>query len=93
MLTKAQPVEEMVCNLEFEFLLSICACILSHIKPFATPWTLAHQVPLSMGFFQARILEWVAISFSKDLPDPGINLTDPDLQDCWHVNKTAYVTC
>ena len=22
--------------------------------------------------FQARILEWVAISFSRDLPDPGI---------------------
>ena len=30
-----------------------------------TPWTVAHQVPLSMGFFQARILEWVAISFSR----------------------------
>ena len=26
------------------------------------------------GIFQARILEWVAISFSKDLPDPGIEL-------------------
>ena len=30
----------------------------------AAPWTVAHQAPLSMGFFQARILEWVAISFS-----------------------------
>ena len=26
------------------------------------PWTVAHQVPLSMGFFQARTLEWVANS-------------------------------
>ena len=25
-----------------------------------------------LGIFQARILEWVAISFSGDLPDPGI---------------------
>ena len=24
------------------------------------------------GIFQARILEWVATSFSRDLPDPGI---------------------
>ena len=32
---------------------------------FATPWTVAHQASLSMGFFQARILEWVAISFSN----------------------------
>ena len=30
----------------------------------ATPWTIAHQIPLS-GISQARILEWVAISFSK----------------------------
>ena len=29
-----------------------------------TPWTVACQAPLSMGF-QARILEWVAISFSR----------------------------
>ena len=29
------------------------------------PWTVACQAPLSMGFLQARILEWVAISFSK----------------------------
>ena len=26
------------------------------------------------GIFQARILEWVAISFSRDLPVPGIEL-------------------
>ena len=26
------------------------------------------------GIFQARILEWVAIPFSRDLPDPGIVL-------------------
>ena len=24
------------------------------------------------GIFQARILEWVVISFSRDLPNPGI---------------------
>ena len=24
------------------------------------------------GILQARLLEWVAISFSRDLPDPGI---------------------
>ena len=30
----------------------------------ATPRAVACQAPLSMGFLQARILEWVAISFS-----------------------------
>ena len=24
------------------------------------------------GILQARVLEWVAVSFSSDLPDPGI---------------------
>ena len=30
-----------------------------------TPWTVAHQVPLAHGIFQARILECLAISYSK----------------------------
>ena len=29
-----------------------------------TPWTITYQVSLSMGILQARILEWVATSFS-----------------------------
>ena len=32
------------------------------------------------GILQARILAWVAISFSKDLPDPGIEGRSPALQ-------------
>ena len=33
-----------------------------------------------MGILEARILEWVAISFSRDLPDPGIEPRSPALQ-------------
>ena len=44
---------------------------LSRVQLFATPWTVARQAPLSM----ARILEWVTISSSRDLPDPGIKPT------------------
>ena len=32
------------------------------------------------GILQARILEWVAISFSRDLPDPGVKPRSPTLQ-------------
>ena len=39
---------------------------------FATPWTVAHQAPPPIGILQASILEWVAISFSRDLPNPGV---------------------
>ena len=31
------------------------------------------------GVLQARILEWGAISFSRDLPDPGIECSTPTL--------------
>ena len=37
---------------------------------FLTPWTVACQAPLSMGILQARILEWVAISFSRVSSQP-----------------------
>ena len=39
--------------------------LLSRVQPFATPWTVAYQAPPSMGFFQARVLEWGAIAFSR----------------------------
>jgi len=32
------------------------------------------------GIFQARVLEWVAISISRDLPNPGIEPRSPTLQ-------------
>ena len=32
------------------------------------------------GILQARILEWVAIPFSRDLPNPGIEPRSPALQ-------------
>ena len=43
---------------------------LGRVRLFATPWTVAHQAPLSMGIFQARILEWTAISSSRASSQP-----------------------
>ena len=42
----------------------------SRVWLFATPWTVAHQAPLSMGFFQARILELAAIPFPSGFSQP-----------------------
>ena len=38
---------------------------LSRVRLLAIPWTAAYQAPPSMGFFQARVLEWLAIAFSE----------------------------
>ena len=42
-----------------------CAYSLSRVQLFVTPWTIAHQAPLSMGILQARVLEWVAMPSSR----------------------------
>ena len=39
--------------------------MLSHGQLFVTPWTAARQALLVHEIFQARILEWVAISYSR----------------------------
>ena len=49
----------------------VCA-VLTHsvVSDSATPWSVAHQSPLSMGILQTRILEWVAMPSSRRLAQP-----------------------
>ena len=53
---------------------------LSHVRLFVTPWTVAHQAPLSMGF--SRQEYWSGLPFPSpgDLPNPGIERGSPALQ-------------
>ena len=44
--------------------------MLYRVQLFATPWTVAHQAPLSMGILQARTLEWVAMPTSRRFSQP-----------------------
>ena len=60
-------------------LVLVLSCF-SRVQLFATPWTTACQSPLSMGILLTRILEWVAVPSSGDLPDPGIEPMSPTLQ-------------
>ena len=52
----------------------------SRVRLFATPWTVAHQAPPSMGF--SRQEYWSGLTFSSpgDLPDPGMEPRSPTLQ-------------
>ena len=63
--------------------ISLCARVLSrfsHVSLFATPWTLACQAPLSMGF--SRQEYWSGLPFPSPgvLPNPRIELRSPALQ-------------
>ena len=53
---------------------------LSHVQLFATPWTVAYQGPLSMGF--SRQEYWSGLPFPSpgDLPNPGIEPGSPALR-------------
>ena len=42
----------------------------SRVLLFTTHWTITRQAPLSMGSLQAKILEWVAIPFSRGSSQP-----------------------
>ena len=52
---------------------------LSRVRLFATPWTVAYQALLSMGF--SRQEYWSGLPFPSpgDLPDPGIEPRSPTL--------------
>ena len=54
--------------------------VLSCVQIFATPWTVALQAPLSIGF--PRQENWSESPFPPpgDLPNPGIKLMSPALQ-------------
>ena len=45
------------------------ACMLSRlclVQVFETLYAIAHEISLSMGILQARILKWVAMPFSRE---------------------------
>ena len=75
----------------FDGLCYVCVCarvlsLFSHVRLCTTPWAVAHHAPLVHGISQARILEWVAISFSRGSFQPT------DLNLCtlrWQADSTS----
>ena len=53
---------------------------LSCVRLFATPWTVARQAPLSMGFSRQEYWSGVPFPSPGDLRDPGIEPRCPALQ-------------
>ena len=69
------------CHFRAWFLLWWCGGLFAKsCLPLATPWTVACQVPPSMGF--SRQESWSGLPFPSpgDLPDPGIKPGSPALQ-------------
>ena len=58
-----------------------------------TPWTVAHQAPLSMEFSMQEYWSGLPFPSPGDLPDPGIETGSPALQavslptELYHVGR------
>ena len=59
-------------NLELDV---YCGIVLNCILLFATPWTVAHQAPLSMEFSRQEYWSGLPFPTPGHLPDPGIKPT------------------
>ena len=59
----------------------VCVCMLSHVQLFVTPWTVAHQSFLSMGFPRQEYWSGLPFPLPGDLSDLGIKPVSPALAD------------
>ena len=55
----------------------VCMCVLSHVQLFATPWTVSHQAPQSLGFFRQECWSGLPFLIPGILPDLGIEPMSP----------------
>ena len=58
----------------------VVAKSLGHVWLFVTPWTVAHQGPLSMGFSRQEYWNGLPCPLPGDLPNPGIKPLSPAWQ-------------
>ena len=52
----------------------------SRVQLFVTPWTIALQVSLSMGFFRQKYWSGLPFPSPSNLPSPGIEHRSPALK-------------
>ena len=53
------------------------AQLLCHVQFFVTPWTVAHQAPLSMGLFRQEYWSELPFPSPADLPNPVVETAPP----------------
>ena len=58
----------------------LCCAVLSHVRLFVTPWTVARQAPPSVGFSRQEYWNGLPRPPPGDPPHPGRGPTSPALQ-------------
>ena len=57
----------------------VCAQLLSRVRLFTTPWTVALQAPLSVKFSRQEYWSGLPFLTPGDLPNPGMKPASPAL--------------
>ena len=65
---------------------------LSRVGLFVTPWTVALQAPLAMGFSRQEYSNRLPFPSPGDLPDPGVEPASP-ASLAWHVSFFTAKPC
>ena len=78
MLERAQKKPKHIVVAHSQLILEL-SCIMCSLNSSVTPWTVARQVPLSMGFFRQESWSWLPFPSPGDLSDPKIEAVSPAL--------------
>ena len=83
------------CFLAFSVVTCFFMLVLSHVWLFATPWTVAHQDPLSMEVSRQEYWNGLPFPLPGDLPNPGMestSLESPVLTGRFFTTRTTWET-
>ena len=67
--------------------------MLNHVRLFATSWTVARQVPLSMEFFRQEYWRGLPFPPPGDLPDREIESISPALAGRFFTTVSPWKLC
>ena len=65
------------------------AQLINHVWLFVTPFTVAHQAPLSMGFPRQEYCRGLPFPSPGDLPDLGVETVSPALVGKFFITEPA----
>ena len=71
----ASPVQELMTRNHGQFKVILTLRVFSQARLFASPRIVAHQAPLSVGFYRQEYWSELPFPSPRDLPDPGIKPT------------------
>ena len=62
----------MLLGIDSEVCVCVCVYLLSCVLLFATPWTVAHQASMSMGFPRTEYCSGLPFPSPGNLSEPGL---------------------